>query len=186
MAVTSTARCQVIEKTEFSGDLRYLTRYGYRRAMSSNGHIPQEEWEIIVENVPIVSVDLVVQDGNSVVLGKRTNEPAKGEWWVPGGRVRKHEQLMEAVHRIAEKELGIPVTIERQLGVYQHFYDIADVTDANGKHYVPVCYLVVPEHTNISPDDQHSEFKWFSQPFDEIHLNPYVETYLDDAGIHID
>jgi colanic acid biosynthesis protein WcaH len=184
MPVTSTARYQVIEKTEFSGDLRYLTWYGYRRAMSSNGHIPQKEWEIIVENVPIVSVDLVVQDGNSVVLGKRTNEPAKGEWWVPGGRVRKHEQLMEAVHRIAEKELGISVTIERQLGVYQHFYDIADVPNADGKHYVPVCYLVVPDHTNISPDDQHSEFKWFSQPFEGMNLNPYVDTYLDDAGIH--
>lgn len=151
--------------------------------MYSNNHIPDEEWETIVANVPIVSVDLVVVDGDSVILGKRMNEPAKGEWWVPGGRIRKHERLEDAVDRIAETELGIPITIERELGVYQHFYDIADVPNANGKHYVPTGYLVTPETTDLSPDNQHSEFKRFSNPFDEIYLNPYVEEYLDDAGI---
>jgi colanic acid biosynthesis protein WcaH len=36
-------------------------------------------WETIVENVPIVSVDLIVKYGGGVLLGLRENEPAKGE-----------------------------------------------------------------------------------------------------------
>ena len=51
--------------------------------------IPDDGWRTIGRNVPVVSVDLLVLTDDGVVLAKRTNEPAKGEWFVPGGRVRK-------------------------------------------------------------------------------------------------
>ncbi|MFB6165160.1 MAG: NUDIX domain-containing protein [Haloarculaceae archaeon] len=148
--------------------------------------IPADDWATVVRSVPIVSVDLVVLVGDGVVLGKRTNEPAKGEWFVPGGRVHKHERLDEAVHRIAREELDTDVTIERQLGVYGHFYDTADVPDADGKHYVPIGYLVSAEKVtagDLQADDQHADLRLFDPPFDDLDLHPYVEQYLDDAGI---
>jgi colanic acid biosynthesis protein WcaH len=49
--------------------------------------ISGDDWETIVASVPIISVDLVVSRDGGVVLGRRTNEPAKGDWVVPGGRV---------------------------------------------------------------------------------------------------
>lgn len=70
----------------------------------SHDRIPDRVWETIVRNVPIVSVDLVVRSPDGVILTKRMNEPAKGEWFVPGGRVHKHERLTDAVHRVASED----------------------------------------------------------------------------------
>lgn len=145
--------------------------------------IPDAEWETIVRNVPIVSVDLVVRHDGGVVLGRRRNEPAKGEWFVPGGRVRKGERLAAAVHRVAAEEIGASVEIDRRLGVYEHHYDVADVDGADGKHYVPVGYVVTTTDAGVAPDDQHDALRTFAPPFDGIDLHPYVRAYLADAGL---
>jgi len=144
--------------------------------------LPDETWETVVRSVPLVSVDLVVHSDGGVVLGKRTNEPAKGEWFVPGGTVRKHESLEDAVQRVANEELGVGVTIERRLGVYEHVYDVADIEDAGGKHYVPIGFEVRAESDFLDPDDQHADLQVFEPPF-EIDLHPYVRQYLEDAGV---
>jgi len=60
--------------------------------------IPEEEWATIVEHAPIESVDLAVECPAGIVLGQRANASAKGEWFVPGGRVQKGATLEEAVH----------------------------------------------------------------------------------------
>ena len=153
--------------------------------MSEERPIPDSKWRTIVEHAPIVSVDLIVTHDDGIVLGKRTNEPAKGEWFPPGGRVRKHERLTDAVHRIAESELGVSVTIDRQLGVYEHLYDVADVENAGGKHYIPVGYVVTPDGEGFVSDGQHTELRSFSPPF-EFELHPYVREYLVDAGVLVD
>ena len=73
--------------------------------------IPSETWHDIVANVPIVPVDVIVRHEGSV-LGKRTNVPGRGEWFVLGGRVRKNETLDAAIHRVAESEFGVVVRPE--------------------------------------------------------------------------
>jgi len=151
--------------------------------VTGDGFVPDEEWETVVRAVPLVSVDLVVETERGVVLGKRTNQPAEGEWFVPGGRVHKHERLREAVQRVAREELGVGVDIERQLGVYEHFYEVAEFDDVGGKHYVPIAYHVIPEpNAEFRADEQHSAVRVFEPPL-EIDLHPYVAAYLDDAGI---
>lgn len=56
-------------------------------------YINDETWKSIVQSMPIPSVDLVVKCPDGILLGKRVNEPAKGEWFVPGGRIQKGEPL---------------------------------------------------------------------------------------------
>ena len=143
--------------------------------------IPNEEWETIVRHVPIVSVDLVVRFENRVILGERENEPAKGEWFVPGGRVNKHEQLTDAVHRVARTELGVGVEIETSLGAYQHFYEIADVAGVGGKHYVANGFVVRAGSDPTAADGQHSDLRAFAAVPADLH--PYVAQYLQDAGV---
>ena len=154
--------------------------------MTEDTRLPDADWETIVRNVPLVSVDLVVQHEGAVALGKRQNEPAKGEWFVPGGTVHKRERLDDAVHRIAEEELGVSVTIERQLGVYEHLYDVADVDTDDGKHYVPIGYLVTADSRATETDDQHADLRWASTPVETGDLHPYVRAYLSDAGLTAD
>lgn len=141
--------------------------------------IPEEAWATVVENVPVVSVDLVVECPEGIVFGKRVNEPAKGEWFVPGGRVRKGERLEEAVHRVADEELEIEVEVLETLGAFEHFYETSEVGCA--KHYIAHGYHVRTEATTFSPDGQHGEIAVFEEPPAELH--EYVAAYLAEAGV---
>lgn len=138
--------------------------------------IPSDEYATIVRNAPIVSVDLLVHHQGGLLLGKRENEPVKGEWFVPGGMVHKNEALDEAVHRVAIKELGTDVVIEGQLGTFEHFYANAEVPDVDGKHYLATAYIVTLKSEVITPDDQHGSFEVFHSPFSELH--DYVYRYI--------
>jgi len=142
--------------------------------------LPEAEWEQVVRSVPIVSVDLVVVHDGGIVLGRRTNEPAKGTWFVPGGRVHKDERFATAVHRVAEMELGVDVEIERRIGTYQHFYDVSDVAGAS-KHYVAVGFVVSPQSTDFDPDGQHNSLQTFDTVPPETH--EYTRAYLRDSGV---
>lgn len=143
--------------------------------------IPADIWRSIVRNVPIVAVDLVVRHEGGVVLGRRENPPARGEWFVPGGRVQKGESIDDAVARVAREELGVAVAIDRRLGAYDHRWDESEFDDVAAKHYVAIGVVVRPQDGPIVPDDQHAELRTFEPPVPNPH--PYVEAYLRDAGL---
>jgi len=140
--------------------------------------VPASEWQSIVEHVPLVSVDLVVEHDGGVLLGRRENEPAKGEWFVPRGTVLKNEPRTEAVHRVAAEELGEPVKIVERLGTFEHVYETSEIAGVDTKHYVATAYRCrfERETPTLAGDDQHSELDLFEPPFGTHH--PYVEQYL--------
>lgn len=141
--------------------------------------IANEEWETIVENVPIVSVDLVVECPDGIVLGQRSNKPAKNEWFVPGGRVQKEELLEDAVHRIAMEELGVDIEICEQLGAFEHFYGTSEVGCT--KHYVAHGFRGWTENIVFEPDTQHVQIATFEKIPQNIHQ--YVVDYLEEANL---
>ena len=146
--------------------------------------IPSEKWEVIVRHVPIASVDLVVRSPDGIVLGKRANAPAKGKWFVPGGRIHKHESLTDAVHRLANAELGVnDATIRESLGTYEHFYDASDINDSEGKHYLANGFVVETATgvKDMTIDDQHSEIRAFHTSDLPSNLHEYTATYLRDS-----
>jgi len=155
-----------------------------------DGWIPDEDWRTIVATVPIVSVDLVIRRDGGVLLGRRTNDPAKGHWFVPGGRVRKGETRREAVHRVASEELGIDVEIVESLGAFEHQYETADVDGVDSKHYLANGYVVdvaggvgtddVDADEQLTADDQHDAFRVFRSPPEPCH--EYVRDYVEAAA----
>jgi colanic acid biosynthesis protein WcaH len=147
----------------------------------SDERLPDDEWRTVVRNVPIVSVDLVVRHEGGVVLGRRENDPARGEWFVPGGRVRKDEPLVDAVHRVARDELGVEVTVERRLGAYEHFWEESEFDDVATKHYLANGFVVRTTGGTLTTDDQHASLRTVEPPVPDLH--PYVEAYLRDAGL---
>jgi colanic acid biosynthesis protein WcaH len=49
-----------------------------------------EDFATVVRSTPLISIDLIVEnESGEFLLGKRTNRPAQGYWFVPGGRVQK-------------------------------------------------------------------------------------------------
>lgn len=145
--------------------------------MVDHRRIPDADWRTIVGSVPLVSVDLVVEIGDGILLGKRRNEPAKDTWFVPGATVFKDEPRREAVHRVADEELGVEVSIVEELGTFEHFYDAAAVAGVDSKHYLATAYHVHPTTEEFVPDDQHSALEVFTSPPADAH--PYVTPYFD-------
>lgn len=119
----------------------------------------------VVRHAPLVSIDLVVVCDRHVLVGRRVNEPARGSWFVPGGRVHKGETREPAFRRIAEAELGPGewrIEAARLLGVFDHVYD-ANFCDEPGvsTHYVVSAHeVVVPSRLTQLPSDQHADYRW--------------------------
>jgi colanic acid biosynthesis protein WcaH len=133
----------------------------------------------VVDRTPLVSIDLVVVDPNQRVLcGRRVNQPARGYWFVPGGRIRKDELLDDAFERIASVELGGGPWLRADaslLGVFDHLYDtnFADAPDIT-THYVVLAHRIDVEVRVDPPEDQHSEYRWLSE----------VDARSGDALVH--
>ena len=93
----------------------------------------------VIENTPLVSIDLCLVCDGQLLLGKRTNEPLKGEWFTPGGRIHKNETWQDALLRITEAELGLRgIAVEEfeLMGVWDHFYGNSAVDQDLSTHYV--------------------------------------------------
>ncbi|WP_347231948.1 GDP-mannose mannosyl hydrolase [Shewanella sp. 10N.286.52.C2] len=124
-----------------------------------------------------MSIDLIVRNSKgNILLGKRTNRPAKGNWFVPGGRVLKDESLEDAFNRLIQVELGIFNTTSSFKGVYQHFYDDNFSEDLFTTHYIVLAYEVEFEGDLASlPIEQHAEYKWFDENDllvnDKVHIH---------------
>lgn len=147
--------------------------------------IPMEEFKTVVENAPLISIDLVTMFKDKVLLGRRVNKPAKDFYFTTGGIVRKNELFKEAQKRIAKNELGLELTTELKfIGIFEHFYNDS-IFDNISTHYVNHGYLLELEKELINlPQEQHSNYKWFGikelLQSDEVHK--YVKDYFNKIG----
>ena len=127
----------------------------------------KDEFALVVRNTPLVSIDVIIRNPDQCVLvGLRTNEPAKGKWFVPGGVVRKYERLADAFARIVKAEIGLGASIgdAKFIGVYEHLYDNNVFGEEEfGTHYVVLTHeLNLDHHPPIVTDRQHSGFRWMT------------------------
>jgi colanic acid biosynthesis protein WcaH len=76
--------------------------------MTGGKWILPETYRQIVDVLPILTMDIQVMNCNGAILQvRRAQEPLKGEWWTPGGRMYKGETMLEACQRILWQELNI-------------------------------------------------------------------------------
>ena len=135
----------------------------------------------IVRLTPLVAIDLIVSDADGrVLIGHRRNRPARGTWFVPGGRIHKDETLDAAFTRIADAELGIgrmKRAAARFEGVFEHHYsdNFAGEPDVS-THYIVLAYaLSFASTVPIGRLDQHSDYLWLAPAEllarDDVHEN---------------
>ncbi|OAJ51575.1 GDP-mannose mannosyl hydrolase [Paraburkholderia ginsengiterrae] len=122
----------------------------------------------VVRLTPLVAIDLIVSDAQGrVLVGRRRNRPARGTWFVPGGRILKDETLDAAFARIAEAELGIAKlarSAARFEGVYEHHYgDNFAGEPGVSTHYIVLAYaLTLTSTAQLGRPEQHSEYLWLT------------------------
>jgi colanic acid biosynthesis protein WcaH len=130
--------------------------------------VDDKTFAVVAKSAPLIAIDLILRSPDGTVfVGLRNNEPAKGVYFVPGGRVRKNEALDHAFQRILAAETGLAATRSnaRFVGVYEHFYSTNRFGDPTyGTHYVVLGYeLTLATRPVISLDSQHSEYRWLSE-----------------------
>lgn len=71
----------------------------------------------IVANIPTVCVDIICQRevDNKVLLFYRRDKPAKGMWWLPGGRMLKGETFFDTALR--------KIKVHYILNIYNYILD---------------------------------------------------------------
>jgi len=139
--------------------------------------IPLELYKKIVDKIPIVGVDIIVEYQGGALLVKRTEEPNKDWWWFPGGRVFKYESPEKAALRIVKREVGLDSTVKKLVGVYTTNFERWSGIDHFSIHVV---YHVKAEG-EVKLDDTSSEFKVIKS-MEEVQY-PYMKKALEDSGI---
>ena len=135
-----------------------------------NRLIPPEEYQRIVDVMPILCVDLVLYNSLGwYLLVLRNNEPLKGQWWVPGGRVHKGETLVQAATRKAQEELSVDVSSLRLVGYHEYLPS----TLYGNRHVVSFVFTGMVETTNVVLDSQSSALGLFADLPTEFTIMPF-------------
>ena len=88
---------------------------------------------------PIVGVAGIIFRGQEVVLIRRGQEPAVGEWSLPGGAVEVGETPEEALRREVQEETGLEIDILGLTAVVNRI--VRDQAGAVQFHYVLLDFL---------------------------------------------
>jgi colanic acid biosynthesis protein WcaH len=127
----------------------------------------------LVRDTVVCCVDiLLVRTNTSSTAGKecllveRSSEPAKGLWWLPGGRLLKGETFFDAAKRKALQETGLTAVEPIQvLGIWNTFFPASswDTEQSKGTQTVnPIVLVELREgaEADIELDSQSANCRW--------------------------
>jgi ADP-ribose pyrophosphatase YjhB (NUDIX family) len=99
---------------------RVKTRAEGRRRHHDHKVRPQLWTQVERDNSqPRLGSAVLVQDGDTILMGRRAKEPNKGLWVIPGGKIEPFETIAEAGRRELREETGLDVVVGEQLGVFE-------------------------------------------------------------------
>lgn len=118
---------------------------------------------------------VLIVDGERILLGRRAQEPNRGRWVLPGGKVEFGETHVDAAIREAREELGVEIEVTGLAGA--GIYYILGVDQQR---------MIVYNRArlaggNLSPASDISEARFFTR--DELRsldITPVVEQVLRD------
>jgi colanic acid biosynthesis protein WcaH len=154
--------------------------------------LPASEFAAAVKALPLVSLDWVVTNPDrQLLLGQRSNAPACGWWFTPGGRIRKNEPLAQALLRVACNELGLTPDLygqvlgkARLMGAWDHFYTDSAFSASVSTHYVNLPHWLPLSWAEVAllklpMGEQHSAWQWMAltDASQSSLVHPYVRPY---------
>ncbi len=120
--------------------------------------LPFETYKMIYSQVPRLCVEVVVPTPQGVLLTKRSIEPYKGMWHLPGGTVLLGETMEDAVKRVAKEEVNIEVSDIKLIAPLYY----SDEEKVKGFGWtISIAFLVSGDTTTAKGSEQGEEFAFF-------------------------
>ena len=122
-------------------------------------YFPTEEYQKIVQSMPIFCIDFLISFQKKYLLIKRKEEPLKNSYWVIGGRMMFKETIKDAAKRIQEREIGTYFSNFKEVGFSNYFFPNKPNSKAT---HTPTLLLHIPVNKMFNPtlDEQHDNFIW--------------------------
>lgn len=119
--------------------------------------------------IPLIGVGVVLIEKGRLLLIKRGNEPGKGLWAVPGGKVRIGETLKDAARREAAEETGLDVEVGEVAWVGEH------LTETH--HIILIDFYAKVTGGDLDASDDADEAEWVE--LDTVDSYPLTTTMVD-------
>jgi 8-oxo-dGTP diphosphatase len=98
---------------------------------------------------PVVGVGAIVLRKGEILLEQRGNEPARGQWTIPGGVVEIGESLEDAVRRETKEETGLDVQ-------HAHLIDVVDQVHLDQKGSIEYHYVIIDYVVTVKSGEPHA------------------------------
>lgn len=147
------------------------------------GFVPDE---IFVENHKysvFTCADAFVQYENGIVMVKRNNLPAKGLWWVMGGKIDRGVPVLEGLRRKVKKESGLELSEIEEIGYERTTFDTDPVGHGCGTDTFNLAHLAIGKGT-LKHDSNHSNImvvtrEIYANSEFQKELHPYIRIFSD-------
>lgn len=125
----------------------------------------------------MVAVHALVLKERRILLVKRSKEPSKGRWSLPGGRIELGETIYEAVKREVLEECSIEIEIMRLLDVKDSI-----IWDEEGRvqyHFVLIYLLAQYTQGDAKAQSDAEECRWVTTgELVGLDMNPQLRAVL--------
>ncbi len=139
--------------------------------MSNDYPLTQQEFDGIYSKVPRLTVEIVLRNSErAIFLTKRSIEPCKGQWHLPGGTVYFGEAVLDTVKRIARRELNIQIGEADMVGYIEYPSHYKNGLDCP----VGLVFLVENYTGELAINKEATEFSWFKSTPDNMHADQDV------------
>jgi colanic acid biosynthesis protein WcaH len=133
--------------------------------------------------MPIACVDVAIIINGKVLLVKRNNEPAKDEYWLPGGRIYKNETMIDCAKRKAIEEVGIECNVGNLIHTGETIFNTGPFDIP--VHTVNFCFIMFPTYDRIEfkLDEYHSDYKLIDKITPDLNQCDYFQKCLNLIGL---
>ncbi|VAW92364.1 ADP-ribose pyrophosphatase [hydrothermal vent metagenome] len=136
---------------------------------------------ITQDNITRIGIGAVVFRDDAVLLVKRRNPPNKGQWAIPGGKVRFLEPLKVAVAREILEETGIVIEVQEPIYTFEVISSNKEKTAMEALHYVVIDYRAEYLSGEVLAADDAQSAAWINrEDYKNLDINQETRTLLHE------